>query len=218
MFRSTAIAGLIAVGLSSGPAFAKDKPLPYKVDLAHTQILFSVNHMGTSITHGRFDKFTIDLKFDPAKPEKTSANVVIDTSSVDTGFDKRDEHLRTPDFFNVAKFANMTFKSTKVDVTGPDTAKLTGDLTMIGVTKPVTLDVKVEGQGPSPFTPGVNVYGFTITGSLNRSDWGMTKFLPAAGSKAGVGDEISIWIGSEVNNAPLPKPTPPAPPPPPKAN
>jgi polyisoprenoid-binding protein YceI len=204
ILRSAAIVGLIAVGLSSG-AFAKDKPLPYHADLAHTQILFSVNHMGTSITHGSFKTFTIDLKFDPAKPAKTSANVVIDTSSVDTGFGPRDTHLKSPDFFNVAQFPSMTFKSTKVDVTGADTAKLTGDLTLLGVTKPVTLDVKIEGQGPSPFMPGVMVYGFTMAGSLNRSDWGMTKYVPEAGSKSGVGDEIAIWIGSEVNNAPPPK-------------
>jgi len=217
VLRSATIAGLIAYGLCLASAAAKDKAPPFHADIPHTQIIFAVNHMGFSTTHGTFKTFTIDLRFDPKKPDKTSANVVIDTSSIDTGFAPRDTHLKSPDFFNVAQFLSMTFKSTKTEVTGADTAKLTGDLTMLGVTKPVTLDVKVEGNGPSPFAPDVTVYGFSISGSLKRSDWGMTKFIPPAGTKGGVGDDISIIIESEVNNS---KPMPPAPAaaPAPKAN
>jgi polyisoprenoid-binding protein YceI len=205
MLRSVVIAGFLGAALASGAALAADQP--YKADLAHTQILFSVNHMGTSTMHGSFKKFTVDIKFDPKKPAKTSLTTVIDIDSVDTGFGPRDTHLKSPDFFDVAKYPNMTFKSTKVDVTGADTAKLTGNLTMLGVTKPLTLDVKMTGTGPS-MAPGAMVYGFEATGTIKRSDWGMTKYVPAAGSKMGVGDDINVVIESEINNAPPMGPPP----------
>lgn len=210
MLRSIVIAGVFSAALASGAAFAADKAPAYKADLSHTQILFSVNHMGNSTMHGSFKAFTVDLKFDPKKPEKTSVNTVIDTSSVDTGFGPRDTHLKSPDFFNVAQFPNMTFKSTKTEVTGTDTAKLTGNLTLLGVTKPLTLDVKMTGTGPS-MAPGATVYGFEATGTIKRSDWGMTKFVPAPGTKMGVGDDISVVIESEINNAPPMGPPPAAP-------
>lgn len=198
MLRSIVIAGFFGAALS-GAALAADQP--YHADLAHTQILFAVNHMGKSTMHGTFKSFTVDLKFDPKAPAKTSVSAVIDASSVDTGFGPRDTHLKSPDFFDVAKFPNLTFKSTKVDVTGADTAKVTGDLTMLGVTKPVTFDAKLSGQGPGMM--GATVYGFSLSGTLKRSDWGMTKFTPA------LGDDVAFIIESEVNNAP-PMPAPPA--------
>ncbi len=199
MLRSVVVAGLFGAALASGAALAADQP--YHADLAHTQILFAVNHMGHSTMHGTFKKFTVDLKFDPAKPAKTSVSAVIDASSVDTNFGPRDEHLKSPDFFNVAKYPDLTFKSTKVDVTGDDTAKVTGNLTMLGVTKPVTFDAKLVGKGPGMM--GGMIYGFSMSGTLKRSDWGMTKYTPA------LGDDIAFTIESEVNNA-APMPPPPA--------
>ena len=198
MLRSIVTTGF-AVMLASSAALAADAP--YHADLAHTQILFAVNHMGKSTMHGVFKKFTVDLKFDPQKPEKTQVSTVIDASSVDTGFDPRDTHLKSPDFFNVAKFPSLTFKSTKVDMTGADTAKVTGNLTMLGVTKPVTFDAKLSGQGAGMM--GGMVYGFSMSGTLKRSDWGMSKYTPM------LGDDVAFTIESEVNNAP-PMPPPPA--------
>src|SRR5262249_17029132 len=208
--RSFVIASLFGSALASGSALAADKALPYKADLSHTQILFSVNHMGNSTMHGSFKAFTVDLKFHPKKPEKTSLTTVIDTTSIDTGFGPRDTHLKSPDFFNVAQFPNMTFKSTKTEVTGADTAKLTGNLTLLGVTKPLTLDVKMTGTGPS-IAPAATVYGFEATGTVKRSDWGMTKYVPAPGTKMGLTDDINVVIESEINNAPPMGPPPAAP-------
>ena len=212
MLRSAAIAGLIVSGLGVAGSAQAAKAPPYKVDTAHTQIIFAVDHMGFSTTHGTFKTFTVDLKFDPAKAAKTTVNVNVDTSSIATGFGPRDEHLKSPDFFNAAQFPSMTFKSTKTEVTGDNTAKLTGNLTLLGVTKPITLDVKLVDNGPSPFAPTANVYGFSATGMIKRSDFGMTKFVPAPGGR-GVGDDISFTIGSEINNLPPPPaaPTPAAP-------
>ena len=207
MLKSVVVAGLLSAAVSSTAFAAADKALPYKADISHTQVLFSVNHMGNSTMHGTFKTVAVDLKFDPKKPEKTSVIAVIDTSSVDTGFGPRDTHLKSADFFNVAQFPNMTFKSTKTEVTGADTAKLTGNLTLLGVTKPLTLDVKMTGTGPS-MAPGATVYGFEAAGTIKRSDWGMTKYVPAPGTKMGVGDDISVVIESEVNNAPPMGPPP----------
>jgi len=206
MLRSIAVAGLLGAALASNPVLAAAAPT-YRADLSHTQILFSVNHFGHSIMHGTFKSFTVDLKFNPDKPEKTTVSAVIDANSVDTGFVPRDNHLKTPDFFDVAKFPNLTFKSTKVEKTGADTAKVTGNLTMIGVTKPVTFDAKLVGSGPAM---GATVYGFTMSGTLKRSDWGMTKFTP------NLGDDVAFTIESEVTTAP-PMPAMPAPAAPPAA-
>jgi polyisoprenoid-binding protein YceI len=202
-----AIAGALMVGLGvCGVAHAADQP--YKVDTPHTQVLFAVSHMGFSITHGTFKKVDVSIKFDPKKPDKTSVDATVDVSSIDTGFGPRDEHLKTKDFFDVAQFPTMTFHSTKVEVTGADTAKLTGDLSLHGVTKPVTLDVKLNATGPAMMAPGASVYGFNLSGTIKRSDFGMTTFVPAPGTTAGVGDEITIAISSEVNNAPPMGPPP----------
>jgi len=203
MLRSVVIVGLLGA-LATSSVLAKTKLPPYKADIAHTQVLFSVNHLGTSTMHGTFKTVSVDLKFDPKKPEKTVVSAVIDASSVDTGFGPRDTHLKSPDFFNVAQYPNLTFKSTKVDVTGADTAKVTGDLTMLGVTKPVTFDAKLVGSGPSMMNKDAMVYGFSMNGTLKRSDWGMKTFLPA------LGDDIEFTIESEVNDVPPPS-APPAP-------
>ena len=193
---------LLVVGLAfaiGAPAQAKDKPAPFKIDIAHTAVTFSVNHFGFSTAYGRFKSFELAVQFDPNKPEKTTVDMTIDAASIDTGWPARDDDLRGKNFFNVAQFPKIIFKSTKVERTGIDTAKLTGDLTFLGVTKPLNLDLKLAGRGPHPFRSDVQVVAFNGTGVLKRSEFGMTALTP------GIGDDVTLTISTELNNAP-PKP------------
>lgn len=180
---------LLAVAfLSSSPAIAAaDK---FKFDTAHTQVMFSVSHMGFSFSHGRFLKFDGSFTFDEEKPETSTVEMTIDTTGIDMGLKAWDDHLKGADFFNVEKFPSMTFKTTKVEKTGEKTGKVTGDLTLLGVTKPVTLDVTYNGSGIHPYSKSY-VAGFSGVGTLKRSDFGMTYGLP------GVGDDVTLKIEVE---------------------
>jgi polyisoprenoid-binding protein YceI len=190
--------------LAAACAFAAGPPAApatgsFRFDRGHTNITFSLSHFGFSTAYGMFKNFEPSINFDPAKPEKTTLEVKIDAASLETGWPARDEELRGEHFFNVAKYPAITFKSTKVERTGETSANLTGDLTMLGVTKPLVLGVTLVKRGPHTFRPSVEVAGFAATGVLKRSDFGMTALLP------GLGDEISLVISAEINNAP-PKP------------
>jgi polyisoprenoid-binding protein YceI len=190
--------------LAGASAFAAEPPAPpatgpFKFDRAHTNITFSLSHFGFSTAYGMFKSFEPSISFDPAKPEQTTLEVKIDAASLETGWSARDEELRGEHFFNVAKYPAITYKSTKVERTGETSAKLTGDLTMLGLTKPLVLEVKLVKRGPHTFRPSIEVNGFAATGVLKRTDYGMTALLP------GLGDEISLVISAEINNA-LPKP------------
>lgn len=169
------------------------KSTKYSFDPAHTQVLFKVGHLGFSNSHGRFDKFDGFFTFDAATPEASQVEVTIDARSVDMmGSAKWSEHVRSERFLNAEKFPEMTFKSTKVEKTGERTGKVTGDLTMLGVTKPVTLDVIFNNSGTHPHS-GNHIAGFSATGMLKRSEWGMMGSLPA------VGDDVSLIIEVEGN-------------------
>lgn len=183
-----ATAGAAALAFS-GAALAEG----WKLDESHTHVLFEVNHLGFSTNHGGFRKVSGAVNLDEKKPENTKVEVTIDAASLFTWHDKRDEHLRSADFFNVEKFPALTFKSTKVERTGENTAKMTGDLTMLGVTKPVSLDVTLNKMGPHPRNSEKTVAGFTATGILKRSDFGMAYGVPA------VGDEVRVTIETELN-------------------
>ena len=162
----------------------------YTFEKPHTQIIFAVGHLGFSHSHGMFTDFSGGFTFDEAAPEKSTVDVTIQTASIDMRHDKWNEHLKNADFFNVEQFPTMTFKSTAVEVTGEKTAKLTGNLTLLGVTKPVTLDVTYNKSGVHPYSKKY-VSGFSATGTLNRSDFGMTYGLP------GVADEVRLIIEVE---------------------
>jgi polyisoprenoid-binding protein YceI len=162
------------------------------VDPAHSTAGFSVRHMLVNTVKGQFGKVTGEIVLDDQDPTKGSVSVVIDPSTIDTHEPKRDAHLRSPDFFDVAKFPTVTFKSTKVEKVGRMKLKVTGDLTMHGVTKPVTLNV----DGPTPELrdgTGNVSRGATVTGKLNRKDWGLTWNQPfgAAGGVL-VSDDVSL--------------------------
>ena len=185
-FAAALAAFLLAAGAS--PALAD----PYVIDASHTHVGFKVSHLGFSETYGTFNNVAGTIDLDQDNPEKSSVDVDIKTASIDTNHEKRDEHLRGPDFFDVGKYPDITFKSTKVERTGDKTAKVTGDLTMHGVTKPVTLDVTLLAAGPYPMDKSVTAAGFNATATLKRSDFGMTAYVPM------ISDEVVITISTEA--------------------
>lgn len=170
------------------PALAA--PESYSFDKLHTQITFFVNHLGFSNSSGKFLDFDGGFKFDETKPEDSSVEVTIKTDSINMDDATWDDHLKAADYFNVAEFPEMTFKSTKVEKTGDKTGKITGDLTLLGVTKPVVLDVVFNKAGPHPMN-GKHVAGFSATTHLKRSEWGMKGGLPV------VGDDVELRIEVE---------------------
>ena len=188
-----AAAPLAAAGLAlaAAPAAAET----YVIDKGHTHILFQVSHLGFSNTHGEFLEFDGTFDFDPEAPENSRIDVTIETASIDSGLAERDAHLRNADFFDVEQHPTMTFETTAVEVTGDNTAMLTGNLTLLGTTQPVTLDVTMNGLGPHPFREDTTVAGFTATGTINRSDFGMAFGVPA------IGDEVAITIEMEASPA-----------------
>lgn len=162
----------------------------YDFDKAHTQILFFVNHLGFSNSQGEFHDYDGHFTFNRGEPEKSKIDVTIKTDSIDMDDEKWDDHMKNEDFFNVEKFPTMTFKSTGIEVTGENTAKITGDLTLLGVTKPVTLDVTHNKSAKHPFGEKF-VAGFSAHATLKRSDFGMNYGLPM------VGDDVEIRIEVE---------------------
>lgn len=151
----------------------------YTVDPGHTYVSFAVNHLGFSTMRGKFNQQTGSLQFDPATK---TANVMIEieANSIDTGHDKRDDHLRGPDFINTVEYPTITFKSTKTTWNGDKPATVTGDLTILGISKPVTLTIVAMNCGPNPFN-NKETCGFDATGSINRADFGVTYGSPAIG-------------------------------------
>jgi len=148
--KTLAILSISSLGLLGLPALADN----YTIDTkgAHASINFSIKHLGYSVLTGRFDNFSGDFSYDPAKPEASTVNVTIDTNSVNSNHAERDKHLRSADFLNVEKFPKATFVSKKI-VVGSDKNEfdIVGDLTLNGVTKSVTIDVEKIGEGKDPW-------------------------------------------------------------------
>ncbi|MBJ7538333.1 YceI family protein [Marinomonas transparens] len=171
--KAIAISTLI---LASSLTMAAD----YSIDPAHSAVTFKIGHLGVSTTVGRFNKFEGEFSFpDDAKSGK--ASLTVKTSSIDTNHEARDKHLRSPDFLNVKQFPTLSFNSTKFDG-----KTLTGDLTLHGVTKPVSFDVKKVGEGKDPW--GGYRAGFEASTTIQRSDFGITYFIP------GVTDATKIEV------------------------
>lgn len=189
LLAAAALSALVALPLSAQAA-----PVAYKLDPAHTAVVFIVDHLGFSKAVGSFNTVAGELSFDKDAADKSSLSVTIDTTSIDTNHAKRDEHLKSPDFFNVKEFPKLTFKSTKIEKTGDKTGKLHGDLTLLGVTKPVVLDVTFNKDGVSPASKQETV-GFSARGTIKRSDFGMKYGVP------NIGDDIQIIIESEAVKA-----------------
>jgi polyisoprenoid-binding protein YceI len=191
--------GVLAAALAlASPALAADT---YQFDKAHTTVGFQVRHIVSNVG-GRFKDFAGTITVDRAKPENSSVEFTIQASSIDTSEPKRDEHLRSPDFFDVAKQPTITFKSTAVKETGKDTYAVTGNLTMRGVTKPITLPVTLLGEGKDPW--GNEKMGFETATTLNRQDYGIiwNKTLDQGGVL--VANEVKVAISVEANKVKAP--------------
>ncbi|PJF48240.1 MAG: polyisoprenoid-binding protein [Chloroflexi bacterium] len=166
------------------------------LDTAHTSVKFSARHMMISTVAGQFSRVSGTVDFDEAAPEKTQVHVKIAADSLDTKDERRDAHLKSPDFLDVANYPDIEFKSTGVERTGERTAKLHGDLTIRGVTRPVTLDVEYLGKAKSPW--GTWNAGFEATGKINREDWGLNWNMLLETGGWLVGKEVKIEIAAEL--------------------
>lgn len=166
-------------------------PTTWQLDNSHTRVGFSVEHLGFSTTMGHFTEVEGTLNYDIKAPNKTKMSFVINTDSIDTAWEARDEHLRTDDFFNVEKYPTMTFTSTKVNFINPQQAKVTGDFTLLGKTMPLTLDVTLKKIANSPMTKEP-VIGFRATGVIDRTAYGMTTFAD------GITTNVPIQIDGEL--------------------
>jgi polyisoprenoid-binding protein YceI len=181
----------------------------YVMDKAHTSVTFRVSHMGFSRYTARFATVDGKLKFDPAAPKAMAVEATIDPQSLALNAPPAGFHdqLMGKNFFDAGVFKAITFKSTKVEPTGPKTAKVTGNFTLHGVTKPVTLDVTYNGgYPPNSMDPGGARVGFSAHGVIQRSAFGMGFGVPAKGSTFGVGDDVEVMIETEFSS----KATPPA--------
>jgi polyisoprenoid-binding protein YceI len=189
--------GSVSAVAATKPVVAEAPSGNYALDLSHSSIIWKVSHMGMSKYVGRFAKFDATLAFDAAKPENSKLSVTIDPTSIRTEYPDKEKHdfdakLATgQDLFNSAAFPKITYVSKVISRTGPKTANVIGDLTFLGVTKPVTLQIIYNGSSKKhPYT-GEALLGFSATGKFKRSEFGFTKYIP------GVGDEVSLDIETE---------------------
>lgn len=190
MIKHLTAAALLAAVASTATA----APEPYILDASHSQILFSYNHLGYSTTHGMFSGFDGEIAFDQEDPAASSVNISFPVMSMLTGWEQRFAHLMSGDFFGASEGDMITFASTGIAVTGDNTAMITGDLTMNGVTKSVVLDATMNQAGTHPMAEKPWA-GFDATTSVLRSDFNVGNFAPF------VGDEVQIMISIEAMKA-----------------
>ena len=190
---------------------ASTAPVPageYTLDRAHSSLLFRVEHMGFSHFTARFKHFEAQLRFDPKNLTASQLNVTIDSKSLETDFpDPKtidfNAQLQGEQWLNAAKYPQMTYRSTKIESTGPKSVRITGDLTLRGITKPVVLNATYNGgYAGHPMDPHARV-GFSAHGTLKRSDFGISFGIPAPGTNMGVSDQVEIIIECEFTGPPL---------------
>jgi polyisoprenoid-binding protein YceI len=180
----------------------------YTLDKAHGSLVFRLSHLGFSHYTAAFADFDAKLHFDQNNAAASALEATIDPKSLTLPAPPKGFHdaLIGPQWLNAATYPTITFKSTKVETTGPDTGKVTGDLTLHGVTKPVTLDVTYNGgYAGHPMDPHARI-GFSAKGTFKRSDFGIAFGVPAPGTTMGVGDEVQLQIEAEFNGPPLKAP------------
>jgi polyisoprenoid-binding protein YceI len=182
------ILGLALTGLA-GAAFAA--PLTYRIDPSHTQVTASWSHFGFSHPFANFGQADGAIVYDPQDVGASSVKVTLPLAGLDSTIPELDKHLRSEDFFDAEKYPTITFNSTRVEAAGDRKLRVTGDLTVHGVTKPVVLDVSLNGAGAHPMTKRQAV-GFDATTTLKRSDFGVANYVP------NVSDEIAIRITTEA--------------------
>ncbi|MDB5367280.1 MAG: polyisoprenoid-binding protein [Rhodospirillales bacterium] len=179
--------------LLAAPAFAK--PETYALDASHAHVQYAVDHLGFSTSRGAFRTVSGKLVLDADKPEAAKLEVTIPTDSFDSFDAARDKHMKSADFLDVAKFPEMKFVSTKVERTGEKTAKVTGDLTLHGVTKPVVLNVTLHQIGQHPVMKK-DWAGFSATGTIKRSEFGIAGGIPF------VSDAVELTLDAEFSGQP----------------
>ncbi len=170
--------------------------MTWNIDSAHSEINFTVRHMMISNVRGHFEKFSGVVEFDEQNPQNSHVEVEIDTSSIDTREAQRDAHLKSADFFDVAQYPTMRFKSTRVEVLSSERGRITGDLTIRNVTRPAVLDVSYSGQAKSPW--GTTSAGFTASTRINRKDWDLVWNVALETGGLLVGEEIKIELELEI--------------------
>lgn len=169
--------------------------MPWQVDPMHTQVEFSAKHFGMMTVRGHFQEVATSGRIDPAHPEKSELNVTINVASLTTNNPQRDNDLRSSYFLELDKYPTITFKSTRLQSTGTDRFALTGDLTIKGITRPVTLDLQRYGEVNDPMM-GHRI-SFGAEGQINRKDFGM-EFDMLADNRLVVSHEIKIFVEAEV--------------------
>lgn len=199
---------------ATAPAPSIDK-IPagdYKLDPAHATFMFKVSHLGFSNFTGWFDTFSADLKLDPANPSAATLTATVDPTSLTVhappaGFQ---EELRGEQYVDAKQFPQITFKSTAIKMSGPNTAEVTGDLTLHGITKPVTLSMTYNGGYEGHvYEPRARI-GFSAHGMFKRSDFGIGGGVPKEGSNMGVSDEVAVVIEAEFIGPDMKEPPKPA--------
>ncbi|MBC1936578.1 polyisoprenoid-binding protein [Listeria grandensis] len=170
----------------------------WNVDPAHSSIEFQVKHMMVSKVKGVFKDFSADLSLDPEDLTTASLSFTVDVASIDTRQEARDGHLKSPDFFDVENHPSITFKSTKIEADGGNEYKVTGDLTIRTITKPITLNVEYEGTSKDPMS-GNMVAGFEGTGKFNRKDFELNYNAVLETGGVLIGDEVKLNIQIEVS-------------------
>jgi polyisoprenoid-binding protein YceI len=190
--KRTLLNTLFVAALTFGYAAHARAADTYTFDPNHTAVTWHADHFGFSHPVGKFPGITGTLTLDEAHPENSKVQITVAINNADSSIPKLDEHMKSPAFFDAAKFPTATFVSDKVEVTGKDTAKVTGTLTIKGIAKPLVLDVKLNKLAPHPMS-NKKTAGISATATVKRSDYGMTFALP------GLGDDVPLDIEAEAS-------------------
>ena len=191
IIRPVFAATLLALPFSVSADLSEVPSGEYALDSSHGYITFTYNHLGFSNPRVGFNSFDTKLELDSSNPENSRVEVTIDASSIDSRVAEFNEHLNSSDFFNTAEYPTITFRSTRVEATGENTFDVTGDLTILGTTKSVTLATTINGAGIHPMKE-VPTVGVSASTKLMRSEWGLGAYVPA------VSDEVELSIEVEL--------------------
>lgn len=201
-----AIASSAASDAAGGPGGAPAAEVPagaYILDRSHASLVFRIDHLGLSMYTARFTRFDAELEFDPRHPASARLTATVDARSLETDFPFADQldfnaQLLGDEWLRADDHPQMTYRSTEVVLTGTNTARIDGELTLRGVTRPMALEAAWNGgYAGHPMDPNARI-GFSARGTLRRSDYGMTYGIPEPGSKMGVGDEVEVIIEAEL--------------------
>ena len=191
LIGSFCAAAMLALSAGASADLSEVPSGEYTLDNSHGYITFTYSHLGFSNPRVGFNRFDTKLDLDSSDPENSAVEVTIDASSIDSRVAEFNEHLNGADFFNTAEYPTITFKSTRVTVTGDNTFDVTGDLTILGTTKPVTLATTINKAGNHPLR-NVPTVGVSASTKLMRSEWGLGAYVPA------VSDEVELSIEVEL--------------------